>query len=104
MAFSILPDYPMFEFEWDLNKQTQNFEKHGVVFSDSVASFDDPKGFKIYDNIHSWNEDRFYWIGKDSHGRILTTWFTMRENRIRIIGSAELRKFRRLYYENAKNA
>ena len=104
MAFSIRVGYPMLEFEWDIDKQALNVEKHGVAFSDAVETFGDPSGFEIFDTNHSLNEERFLWIGKDSLERILTTWYTRRENKIRIIGSAKLRKFRRLNYENSKNS
>jgi len=35
-------------------------------------------------------------------GRILTTWFTRRSKIVRVIGCAEWRKFRRLYYETTE--
>jgi uncharacterized DUF497 family protein len=88
-------------FEWDLLKEQENELKHGVTFLAAVETFDDPDGIKIIDQRHSWEEVRFHWIGKTKEEKILTTWFTKRGSRIRIIGSAELRKFRRLY-ENSK--
>jgi uncharacterized DUF497 family protein len=87
------------EFEWDAIKELANIRKHGVSFSDAVETFFDPNGFQMVDRKHSTIEGRFYWIGKMGSNRVLTTWFTRRGSRIRIIGSAEWRKFRRLYYE-----
>ena len=58
--------------------------------------------------IRPWSEGApvlpfsFYWVGKRSSGRVLTTRFTRRGTKIRIIGSAEWREFRRLYSEKAK--
>ena len=95
MAFTILLGYPMLEFEWDYIKQTQNIKKHGVAFSDSAASFHDPQGLEVFDTNHSLDEERYLWI---------ENWYTRRENRIRIIGSAVLRKYRSKYYESSKNA
>ncbi|HLG21085.1 MAG TPA: BrnT family toxin [Bdellovibrionota bacterium] len=85
------------DFEWDLSKEILNLRKHGIQFSEAVESFFDPQGFQMVDRKHSGNEQRLYWIGKSASGRILTTWFTKRGRLIRIIGSAEWRKFRRLY-------
>lgn len=87
------------QFEWDYLKEVENFKKHRVLFSDAVESFRDPAGILLDDLKHSTKEQRFYWIGMTRSRRILTTWFTQRGSSIRIIGSAEFRKFRRIYYE-----
>lgn len=90
------------EFEWDLAKDIQNIRKHGISFAEAVESFLDPQGFQLTDLKHSDSEKRLYWIGRIATGRILTTRFTKRGKTIRIIGSAEWRKFRRLYHETTK--
>lgn len=91
------------EFEWDLEKEIANIQKHKVSFSEAVESFLDPYGFQMVDRKHSAQEKRMYWVGRISTGRVLTTRFTKRGKVIRIIGSAEWRKFRRLYYETAES-
>ena len=91
------------DFEWDLSKELENIRKHRVTFAEAVESFRDPRGLQLVDAQHSIKESRFYWVGSSSDGRILTTWFTLRGTTLRIIGSAEWRKFRRYYYETAKN-
>ena len=68
----------------------------------SGGKFFDPRGFQLADVKHSREEGRFYWVGKSESGRVLTTRFTRRGRRIRVIGSAEWRKFRRLYDETTK--
>lgn len=90
------------EFEWDLSKELINVRRHRVTFSEAVESFYDPQGFQLKDVKHSREEDRFYWVGKSESGRVLTTRFTRRGQKIRIIGSAEWRKFKRLYDETTK--
>ena len=90
------------QFEWDLPKELINLAKHGVTFAEAVESFSDPKGFALANEAHSSKEKRFYWVGKSKNGRILTTRFTRRGDKIRIIGSAEWRKFRRMYNERTK--
>jgi len=90
------------EFEWDLAKERSNIKKHGHTFSEAVETFQDPSGVQLIDSEHSDHEERFYWIGKTFEGTILTVWFTRRTKKIRIIGCAEWRKMRSLYYEAAK--
>jgi uncharacterized protein len=90
------------EFEWDLSKEQTNVAKHGHSFSEAVEAFQDPMGVQLIDKKHSDKESRFYWIGKSTAGKILTVWFTRRGNKVRIIGCAEWRKLRSLYYEAAK--
>ena len=90
------------EFEWDLSKELTNIRKHEVTFSEAVESFLDPEGFQLVDVQHSTRESRFFWVGQASRGRVLTTRFTKRGNKIRIIGSAEWRRFRRLYHARTK--
>jgi uncharacterized protein len=91
------------EFEWDASKEADNLRKHRVTFVEAVESFFDPHGLLLVDEKHSGVEDRFYWVGKSASGRVLTTRFTRRGAKIRIIGSAEWREFRRLYSEKAKH-
>jgi len=87
------------DFEWDIDKEIENVKKHGVSFLEAIETFSDPDGFAMEDIKHSGNETRYYWIGKSGDGRILTTRYTKRGNNIRLIGSAEWREFRKLYYE-----
>ncbi len=84
-------------FEWDLTKEMENQKRHGIVFAEAVETFSDPNGIALADELHSETEERFYWVGKTPEGRVLTTRYTRRGERIRIIGSAEWRKFRRIY-------
>lgn len=90
------------EFEWDLTKESEDLKKHRVSFMEAVSTFSDPNGIQVVDEAHSGLEPRYYWIGKSRNERILTTRFTIRDDKIRIFGSADWRKFRRLYYEAAK--
>lgn len=90
------------DFEWDLAKEQANISKHGHTFSEAVEAFQDPRGVQLLDREHSDKEDRFYWVGKVSSGKILTVWFTRRGKKVRIIGCAGWRKMRSLYHEAAK--
>lgn len=90
------------DFEWDAEKAEENLRKHKVTFSEAAESFSDPDGFVLRDDKHSGREERFYWVGKSASDRIITTRYTKRGGKIRIIGSAEWREFRSMYYEKAK--
>lgn len=89
------------EFEWDLIKEQENLKKHGFTFLDAVECFYDPNGLQFFDLKHSESEKRWYWVGKSKQKAVLTIWFTTRDSKIRIIGCAKWRKFRKLY-ETAK--
>ena len=91
------------EFEWDFTKEEESIKKHNVSFVEAMETFSDPQALLLEDDKHSQLEERNYWVGKTAKGRVLTTRFTMRRNKIRIIGSAEWRKFRRLYNEATKS-
>jgi uncharacterized DUF497 family protein len=91
------------EFEWDARKEAENLRKHGVSFAEAVEFFFDPHGLLLADEKHSGVKGRFYWVGTCASGRVLTTRFTRRGTKIRIIGSAGWREFRRLSSEKAKN-
>jgi len=90
------------EFEWDYSKEKINVAKHGYNFADAIEAFQDPDGISFEDSKHSADEVRFFWVGKTKNNNILTVWYTRRRNKIRIIGCAEWRKFRSLYYEATK--
>jgi len=91
------------EFEWDEEKADENLRKHKVSFSEATETFLDPDGFVLREVKHSISEERLYWIGKTFSGRILTTRFTRRATKIRIIGTAEWSEFKGLYNEKTKS-
>ena len=93
----------MLEFEQDPIKEEDNIRKHKVSFIEATQAFLDEYGFELEDSKHSQSEKRKYWVGKISSGKVLTIRFTRRKEKIRIIGAAEWREFRRIYNEKAKN-
>jgi uncharacterized protein len=90
------------EFEWDLVKEELNIRKHGLTFAEGVECFRDPLGLVLTDKLHSTTERRYYLVGKNLAGRVLTVRYTRRGNNIRLFGVAEWRKFRELYNERTK--
>ena len=89
------------EFEWDLLKELHNIKKHGISFKDAIEIFIDPRLIHLEDQSHSLNEKRFYAVGKTLKGKVLTVRYTWRQNKVRIIGAANWRKWRKYYEENS---
>ena len=66
----------MFEFEgqvfdWDINKNLSNIEKHGVPFKEAATVFRDTAAVIIDDIEHSQFEERFKIIGHSGNLRLL---------------------------------
>lgn len=89
----------MFTFEWSVENEKENLEKHGVSFSEAQEAFYDPERIITIDAKHSREEERYFCLGKVNN-RILTVRFTLRSQKIRIIGAGYWRKGRKYYEEN----
>lgn len=85
-------------FEWDERKNTKNRRAHGVSFEEAQLAFLDPQRLIARDDQHSRDEERYYCIGMVYSG-VLTVRYTMRGERIRIIGAGYWRKGRKAYEE-----
>ena len=85
-------------FEWDREKAKLNKIKHGVSFKSATKVFNDPNRLKIFDDEHSFDEERWQIIGMADD--ILFVVYTERSDRIRIISAREAEEDeRRDYYE-----
>ena len=67
------------QFEWDSNKETSNFKKHGISFKDASTVFGAPRELTISDPEHSVGEFKYISIGKSDTGKILVVSYTERE-------------------------
>ena len=85
-------------FEWDNEKDLLNQWKHGVSFSEAQTAFFDLQRIIAEDHEHSTSEQRYFCFGRTSDG-ILTVRFTLRKEKIRIIGAGYWRKGKQLYEE-----
>jgi len=79
----------MIIFEWDIQKNRSNIEKHGVSFEEARTVFFDENAIEFFDPEHSETEDRFLMLGFSAHLRILVICHRYRENdsMIRIISA-----------------
>ncbi len=92
-------------FEWDEDKDAMNKEKHGFDFSEILEIFDDPYLFEGFDYKHSQEEDRFFCIGCINDVILITTFYTERDERVRLISSRQANKTEQeAYYGNIKES
>jgi len=85
------------KYQWDKNKSTSNFQKHGIEFADAVSVFQDDLALTIPDR--RFDEERFISIGMDAFGRILAVVFTWRGDEIRLISARRAERSERKQYE-----
>lgn len=85
------------EFEWDEGKNKINIIKHGLPFYEAQIAFLDKNRIILSDDNHSTIEKRFFCIGKTNIGNIATIRFTIRHNRVRIIGAGYWREGKKIY-------
>ena len=83
-------------FEWDADKEQDNFRKHGIKFIEAARVFADPNRFLDFDAKHSSHEERWLCVGMVDD-RVMTVRYTLRGSRIRIIGAGYWRKKRKHY-------
>jgi uncharacterized DUF497 family protein len=83
-------------FEWDVKKNLQNQDKHGVSFEFAQHAFLDQYRVIAEDLDHSEREPRYFCFGKIKND-ILTVRFTYRLHTIRIIGAGYWRKGKKIY-------
>ena len=84
-------------FEFDSHKESANRKRHAVGFDVAKEIFIDPEVMHFRDLSHSLTEERWISVGKVRDGRIMTVWYTWRGPRLRIIGAAQIRKWRKVY-------
>lgn len=93
----ILPE-PI-SFEWDEGNTDKNLAKHNVSTSESEEVFDNEPRFIFEDTKHSLVEKRYMIWGATNKGRKLSAFFTIRDNKIRIISARDMHKKERRAYE-----
>ena len=89
-------------FEWDGDKATANWRKHGVTFQQAMLAFRDPFGVKQIDEREDYPEERINLIGLDGDVMLHVT-YTERGERVRIISARRAEEFEQeeYYRQNA---
>ena len=87
------------QFEWDPQKATSNFRKHGVSFREAASVFQDTLSTTYPDSDHSIGESRYVTIGLSRYGQLLVVAHTERGNLIRIISARRASRNEQRFYE-----
>ena len=86
-------------FDWDLANKTKNWIKHNVSVRESERVFFNKPLVIAKDPRHSQIEDRFSALGRTDEARLLTIFFTVRGNKVRVISARDMNKKERQKYE-----
>lgn len=91
-------------FDWDKGNINKNYEKHNVTCREAEEIFLDTNSLNFDDKKHSMVEERSIRIGKTFSGRILVAYYTVRQNKIRIISIRDVsKKTKNLYLHSIYN-
>ena len=82
------------QFKWDMEKNLQNIEKHGVPFKEAATVFRDEIAIILDDKEHSQEEEKFKIIGFSGNLRLLMVCHCYRDDDsvIRIISARRTTK------------
>jgi len=87
----------MYKFEFDTNKSSTNFDKHGINFTDAQELWADPDLLQV--KAKSEGEQRYLLIGTIA-GKFWSAVITYRDDTIRIISVRRSRKAEVSIYES----
>lgn len=88
-------------FEWNPERNSANFQKHGIRFEEAQTVFCDEEALVFDDPNHSDGEDRFLLLGFSTLARVLVVVHCLRDrgDTIRIISARKATKTEREAYE-----
>ena len=86
-------------FDWDEGNKQKNWEKHQVNYTECEEVFFNKPLLIDDDTNHSFQERRYYVLGRTDLGRTLFLVFTVRNNKIRVISARDQSKKERKIYE-----
>lgn len=76
-------------FEWDQGNSNKNKTKHKVENRESEEIFSNKPLVIFEDKTHSQKEERWGALGKTNDRRYLAVYFTIRNNKLRIISARD---------------
>jgi len=85
-------------FDWDKGNVEKNLIKHNVNCQEAEEIFLDTGSLNYDDKKHSVVERRLIKIGKSFSGRILIAYYTVRQNKIRVISVRDVNKKEKSLY------
>jgi uncharacterized DUF497 family protein len=79
------------EIEFDPNKASSNFTKHGIYFKEASTALLDPLAL-VQEDPDADGENRWVLIGMSNQARLLTVVYTLRNECIRLISARKATK------------
>ena len=91
-------------FEWNEEKNEINKRKHNVSFEEAVTVFYDTEARVVFDEEHSYDEDRFVILGQSRALRLLVVCHCYKKQgeKIRIISAKKATAMEIRQYKNLK--
>lgn len=86
-------------FDWDEGNKQKNWEKHQVDYRECEEVFFNKPLLIGDDTNHSFQEQRYYALGRTDMARTLFLVFTVRNNKVRVISARDQSKKERKIYE-----
>ena len=90
-------------FEWDMGNVDKNRTKHGVEDRECEEIFSNKPLIIFEDKSHSQQEERWGALGRTNNGRRLAIYFTIRNNKIRVISARDQSQKDRAVYMSMSN-
>ena len=87
------------DYEWNVKKNRENYQKHGIWFEEAVTIWADVLSVEFFDPDHSIMEERYIRIGHTSKNRLVLVVFCERSNAIRIISARKVTSREKQIYE-----
>ena len=89
----------MLTFEFDSEKATTNFRKHGVSFDEATTALGDYFRIILPHELHSHDEERWITLARSAKGRVLVVVYTESDSAVRLIGARVATATERNQYE-----
>lgn len=93
----------LYSFEWHIEKEKENKQKHRTSFVQATTVFQDPNQITTFGEEHSDAEDRWITLGFDRNGILLLVIHTVEETEryrnIRIISARKATRAETKQYE-----
>jgi uncharacterized protein len=86
--------------QWDSHKAQDNYQKHGVTFSEAVSVLEDDYALTIEDD--NSQERRFITLGINDAGKLLVVVYVFRGDTIRMISARQATAREHREYETGK--
>jgi uncharacterized protein len=90
LKYIFVTNMPPLDFDWDDGNRKKSVIKHGISNKEAESIFDDPLKLIIVSNRAL--EVRFLCVGKSNLNRILTSYFIVRNGKVRVIGTRVARE------------